>query len=65
MTVLISMGVKGKWVTRDGQAMAIEEMETRHLQNCIATISASGGSWRGAWLPLLLDELEKRGALVK
>lgn len=60
MTVPMSMGVRDKWVTRDGCVMTIEEMEDRHLQNCIAKIFVSGGSWRGHWLPVLLDELEKR-----
>ena len=48
------------WRTRDGRFMRVEEMETSHIQRCIANIMIRGGSWRGEHLISLVNELEKR-----
>jgi hypothetical protein len=48
------------WVTRDRRLMTIAEMETEHIQRAIANILIRG-NWRLGYLPLLVEELEKRG----
>ena len=47
------------WVTRDDRKMTIAEMGTEHIQRCIANILIRG-NWRLGYLPLLIEELERR-----
>lgn len=47
------------WRTKDGRAMTVAEMETRHIVNSIRMIERSRG-WRRAYLPRLFLELEIR-----
>ena len=49
------------WVTEDKRELTIAEMETEHIQRCIANMLIRG-NWRLGYLPLLIEELEKRGA---
>lgn len=48
------------WVCRDGRAMKVSDMETRHIRNCIAMILRSKKGWRRHYLPRLHLELEIR-----
>lgn len=50
------------WLTADGRRIPFTEMETSHLRNSIARIRRSKMKWRPAALPLLIAELERRGA---
>ena len=49
------------WKTKEGRAMTLDEMETSHIQNCIARIKHHPKLWRSAFLPYFEAELEKRG----
>jgi hypothetical protein len=44
------------WITRDGRAYLVSEMETRHILNCIAMIERKNG-WRRSYLRRLYLEL--------
>ena len=47
------------WITRDQRAMHLGDMEVVHIQRCIANILIRG-NWRLGYLPLLVEELERR-----
>lgn len=47
------------WVTKDRRAMRLSDMETSHIENCIAKIIVNP-SWKMGWAEALLKELEKR-----
>jgi hypothetical protein len=44
------------WITRDGRAYLVSQMETRHIRNCIAMIERKDG-WRRGYLERLRLEL--------
>lgn len=53
------------WETIDGKLMAIEDMSTNHIENCIKKILKSikeGRNWRVSYLAPLREELLKRDA---
>lgn len=45
------------WETRDGQKILVSNMETSHIQNCIAKILRSRRGWRREYLDRLRLEL--------
>ena len=48
------------WRTQDGTLIAIRDMETSHIKNCIKMIYRSNGTWRHQYLRLFEDELRFR-----
>lgn len=48
------------WRMKDGTRIAIKDMETSHIENCIKMINRSNGNWRREYLPALQRELIKR-----
>lgn len=48
------------WRTKDGTRIAIKDMETNHIENCLRMIYRSKGNWRREYLNALQDELIKR-----
>jgi hypothetical protein len=48
------------WRTRDGRFIAVRQMETSHILNCIAKITRSKRGWRREYLDRLLLELSIR-----
>jgi len=48
------------WVTADGREYLISDMETSHIERCIARIVRKGGRWRAGYLPRLQLELQIR-----
>jgi hypothetical protein len=48
------------WVTREGHKLLISQMETGHIENCIAKIRRSRRGWRREYLPRLELELQIR-----
>ncbi|HEY7415486.1 MAG TPA: hypothetical protein VH593_09855 [Ktedonobacteraceae bacterium] len=47
------------WITRDGRAIKVSDMETRHIKNCIAMIQRKW-PWRAEYLDRLELELFAR-----
>lgn len=50
----------GIWRTANGTRIAIKDMETSHIKNCLKMIYRSNGQWRREYLPALQRELTKR-----
>jgi hypothetical protein len=48
------------WETIDGSLIAIEDMDTNHIKNCIKMIYKSNGRWRHEYLRLFEKELRNR-----
>jgi hypothetical protein len=48
------------WGTKDGRVWLIEHMETTHIRRCIANILCGIIKGRGAYMPLLIEELKRR-----
>lgn len=48
------------WRTRDGELIAIKDMDTSHIKNCIKMIYKSNGKWRHQYLRYFEAELRKR-----
>lgn len=48
------------WLCRDGTLVAVSEMATSHIRNCVAKIERSRGRWRAEYLDRLVLELEIR-----
>lgn len=48
------------WRTSDGKLIAIKDMETSHIKNCIKMIYRSNGTWRHQYLRYFKAELRKR-----
>ncbi len=46
------------WVTKNGQAIPVSKMETKHIVNSIAKIERD--NWRKSYLPRLYLELDIR-----
>lgn len=48
------------WRMRDGNLIAIQDMDTSHIKNCIKMIYRSNGTWRPQYLRYFEEELKKR-----
>ena len=48
------------WRMRDGKLIAIRDMKTSHIKNCIKMIYRSNGTWRHQYLRYFEAELRKR-----
>lgn len=48
------------WRMRDGNLIAIQDMDTSHIKNCIKMIYKSNGTWRHQYLKYFAKELTKR-----
>lgn len=48
------------WRMRDGTLIAIQDMDTSHIKNCIKMIYRSNGTWRHQYLRYFELELLKR-----
>lgn len=48
------------WRMADGKLIAIRDMETSHIKNCIKMIYRSNGMWRHQYLRYFEAELHKR-----
>lgn len=48
------------WRTKDGELIAIKDMDTSHIKNCIKMIYKSNGTWRHQYLRYFEAELRKR-----
>lgn len=48
------------WRMRDGKLIAIRDMDTSHIKNCIKMIYRSNGTWRHQYLRYFEAELRKR-----
>lgn len=48
------------WRMKDGTLIAIQDMETSHIKNCIKMIYRTNGNWRHGYLRLFENELRKR-----
>ena len=51
------------WRTADGTLVAIRDMVTPHIKNCIRKIYKSNGMWRHKYLKYFEEELRKRKIL--
>lgn len=48
------------WRMKDGNLIAIQDMNTSHIKNCIKMIYRSNGTWRPQYLRYFEAELRKR-----
>ena len=48
------------WRMKDGKLIAIRDMDTSHIKNCIKIIYRSNGTWRHQYLRYFEAELRKR-----
>lgn len=48
------------WRMKDDTLIAIRDMDTSHIKNCIKMIYKSNGTWRHQYLKYLKNELIKR-----
>ena len=48
------------WRMKDGKLIAIRDMETSYIKNCIKMIYKSNGTWRHQYLRYFEAELRKR-----
>ena len=48
------------WRMADGNLIAIKDMDTSHIKNCIKMIYRSNGTWRYQYLRYFEAELRKR-----
>ena len=53
------------WRMKDGKLIAIRDMETSHIKNCIKMIYRSNGKWRHQYLRYFETELRRRKFLNK
>ena len=53
------------WRTRDDELIAIRDMDTSHIKNCIKMIYRSNGTWRHQYLRYFETELRIRKARNK
>ena len=51
------------WRTADGNLIAIRDMETSHIKNCIKMIYRRNGTWRPQYLKYFETELRIRKKL--
>lgn len=52
------------WRTKEGKLIAIRDMETSHIKNCIKMILRSHYQWRSQYLNLLKLELIRRNEKI-
>lgn len=50
----------GIWRTANGTRIAIKDMKTTHIKNCLKMIYRSNGNWRREYLRALQRELLRR-----
>ena len=50
----------GIWRMYDGTGIAIKDMDTSHIRNCIRMIDNSKGNWRREYRNQFQEELTKR-----
>ena len=57
------LAIKGEpiWVAKDMRCFKIADMETSHIQRCVAMIFHKNNGWRGRFMEPLILELKKRG----
>lgn len=48
------------WRMKNGKLIAIRDMDTSHIKNCIKMIYRSNGTWRHQYLRYFEAELRKR-----
>lgn len=48
------------WRMKDGNLIAIQDMDTSHIKNCIKMIYRHNGTWRHQYLRYFEAELRKR-----
>lgn len=48
------------WRMADGNLIAIQDMDTSHIKNCIKMIYRRNGNWRHQYLRYFEEELRKR-----
>ena len=48
------------WVTADNRLIAIKDMKTSHIKNCINMIHRKNGTWRQQYLRYFENELRRR-----
>ena len=48
------------WRMKDGELIAIKDMDTSHIKNCIKMIYKSNGKWRHQYLRYFEAELRRR-----
>lgn len=48
------------WRMADGELIAIRDMKTSHIKNCIKMIYKKNGNWRHQYLRYFEDELRRR-----
>ena len=48
------------WRMKNGELIAIKDMDTSHIKNCIKMIYRSNGKWRHQYLRYFEAELRKR-----
>ena len=48
------------WRMKNGKLIAIKDMDTSHIKNCIKMIYKSNGTWRHQYLRYFEAELRKR-----
>lgn len=48
------------WKQADGTIIAIKDMDTKHIKNCIKMIYKRNGTWRHQYLRLFEIELRRR-----
>ena len=48
------------WRMKNGKLIAIKDMDTSHIKNCIKMIYRSNGTWRHQYLRYFEAELRKR-----
>lgn len=48
------------WRTADNKLIAIKDMETSHIKNCIHMIHKKNGTWRYQYLRYFENELRRR-----
>lgn len=51
------------WKMATGELIAIKDMDTKHIKNCIKMIYRSNGTWRYKYLRYFEEELRKRKLL--
>lgn len=57
---IIERHIVPAWRTNDGELIAIKDMETSHIKNCIKTIYRRNGTWRQQYLRYFENELRRR-----
>lgn len=50
------------WRMKNGELIALQDMDTSHIKNCIRMIHRNNG-WRSQYLPYFGRELHRRGQL--